>query len=101
MICCTPPFSAPTRSTQGRGRAAAAALLPLPAYEPECFACIVSHTKLSALAAADACRPAAPSQSPDGALPQGMLLLSRCFNAIAAAAAAAAATTNSAVTTKT
>ena len=62
-----------------RGRAAAAALLPLLAYEPECFACIVSHTKLSALAAADACRPAAPSQSPDGALPQGLLLLSRCF----------------------
>ena len=50
---------------EGQGRAPAcyaAALLPLPACEPGCFACIVLHMKPFVLAAAHACRCAAPSQ---------------------------------------
>ena len=54
---------------EGRGRAPAAALLPLPACEPGCFACIVLHRKAFVLAAAHACRCAAASLSPDVLMP--------------------------------
>ena len=50
---------------QGRGQATAAALLPLPACELGCFACIVLHRKAFVLAAAYACRRAPLSPSPD------------------------------------
>ncbi len=49
---------------EGWGQAPAAAL-PLPACEPGCCACIVLHRKACVLAAAHACRRAAPSPSPD------------------------------------
>jgi len=47
------------------GRLLLLPLLLLPACEAGCFACIVLHKKSFVLAAAHACRRAAPSASPD------------------------------------